>query len=690
MRTFVVQGFSRHALAIGLVGLLLAVVPLAGAGVVKYDYDAANDTTGDNTWESEIAAASNRDWTLDKNPSAPISVTSAHVGITKAYDFGGGLTTDPTTGTTGAFAGSDIDANGPVALEFWLKPDDLSGSEVIFESGGGTHGAAMLLVGSSLEYRTRNTNVNVDATHTLSAGDLTDFVQVVGVTDLANNDTRIYVNGLLSQAMPGRKDWTTGSNASGLAAANSDIGAVGSAAGWGKFQGQIARARFYRGELSPTQVNATYNEIVTGPASDAYSAAVLADAPIVYYRLDDPTGSISAYNRGSLGLDATGAYVNTPNPQATGLLPGHTNPATSLDGSGDQDYISLPSHTAINTAAAGYTNKTIELWFDADDASGFGTGSRQVLYEQGGSGNGLNVYTEGRRVYAGAWDSTTRKWVSTGIGSGMTHHLALTYDNGQLIGYLDGQIFDTATGAANIPTHTGKNAIGAVSNDTYYQSGTGASTTNVSHFAGTIDEVALYNTTLSQADVRAHLAAAGATLGIVRENLVLNYDAADTASTDTLWRNIGGTPGSTAADFTLTGATRATGVSSHPGLAAAYAFTGTGSGGTWPGSTSADSIHDVLGDARTDRAASFEIWLTPATSRAATSSSRAAAAPTAAASSSTAPSSASPHATAPTPPTAPCSRASSISPPCPPSSSATSSRSSASSTPAPTTPSSTS
>ena len=86
------------------------------------------------------------------------------------------------------------------------------------------------------------------------------------------------------------------------------------------------------------------------------------------------------------------------------------------------------------------------MWFRADAIS-----SRQVLYEQGWSDKGINIYIDTGALLVGAWDVSNNEsdwngqWlVSTNIQAGSWHHIAFTlYPVGAATGfrtYLDGDL----------------------------------------------------------------------------------------------------------------------------------------------------------------------------------------------------------------------------------------------------------
>jgi len=253
--------------------VLVAAALLAGTAQaapidhLAYDYDAARDTVGDATWESETAATANRDWTFDKT-AQPIAVTGTGTTITKAYDFGGSLTTDPAYGGTTTFDGSDVDDNS--TFEFWLKPDDLVGQEYIFETGANVSGLAFALDGTTLRFAIHANNGETETNVTLPA--VTDFIQVVGVINEAHNT--LYVNGAqaddVSDAVKSPKGWA-GGNSAGLGAENAN--GPDEFEGYDTFDGQIARIRFYDEALTGTEIQGLYNAMLPEPATLALLAA---------------------------------------------------------------------------------------------------------------------------------------------------------------------------------------------------------------------------------------------------------------------------------------------------------------------------------------------------------------------------------------------------------------------------------
>ncbi|MEL6893528.1 MAG: signal peptidase I, partial [Actinomycetota bacterium] len=152
--------------------------------------------------------------------------------------------------------------------------------------------------------------------------------------------------------------------------------------------------------------------------------------------------------------------------------------------------------------------RTVELWFEADSVAG-----RQVLFEEGGTVNGLSIYLDGGRLYGRAWGASTN-WsnplqVSTGptaIATGQRHHVSVVLDavgSRTLELYLDGVLVGTATktDAGLWNAHSDDNAIGRVNGGTQYHDGNSSA---AAWFDGRVDEVVMFNTALPADRVAAH------------------------------------------------------------------------------------------------------------------------------------------------------------------------------------------
>ncbi len=228
------------------------------------------------------------------------------------------------------------------------------------------------------------------------------------------------------------------------------------------------------------------------PAPTTYFGAVLADNPVAYWRLGESAGPTSVDSWG--GKD--GVYSGTPGYGTAGLITGDANTAVTFSG---DDRTEVPFSPDLNNPAGPFT---VELWttptvsgsqivYGSQDRSttrkGFyigynfgGFGNRWVCF-LGNSANG-NVGVPGTTV----------------LQTGVRYHVVVTYDGTTARMYVNGLLEGTlaipfGVGAGFFEANTSVTArIGARAD-----SATGA-------YDGVIDDVAVYNYALTQAQVQKH------------------------------------------------------------------------------------------------------------------------------------------------------------------------------------------
>ena len=268
---------NMRKLSMFIVAMAVFVLPLQGAPVLVYDWDADGDadTAGDDTWESEISTTETRTWTFDKNAS-PVNAGSSWFG--KAYHFGGGAQ-DPVFAATGSFSNSDLkDGDNDASFEFWLKPDDLSGNEGIFNTGGDGYGIGFALNGNMLRVHSKSSEaLSVNQEYDLSneggydsgTDTFNDFIQIVGVADEANSEFHLYVNGDKKDTQTNvDSGWHSGGAGAHLGKSEiSDFDPDKEGGDYGNFEGKIARVRFYADAMSANEVESAYNTVIPEPAS---------------------------------------------------------------------------------------------------------------------------------------------------------------------------------------------------------------------------------------------------------------------------------------------------------------------------------------------------------------------------------------------------------------------------------------
>jgi len=291
-------------------------------------------------------------------------------------------------------------------------------------------------------------------------------------------------------------------------------------------------------DAAGTTVFATPVNVTVG-SPFGYDDAVLSDGPVAYWRLGESAGTTAVDETG--GND--GIYVGSPALGATGLI-ASSNSAVTFDGV--DDIVPILDAAELNTGVV-YETKTIELWFNSNNIT-----DRQVLYEQGATARGLNVYVHNGSVWAGAWNRTsnagdsTTPWAddvftSVAIVPGVTYHLAAVFDfpTDTFSLYLNGALVDSASGLGRLYGHGGNIGLGAM-NDSARFADWGRDGGDNYFFDGVIDEVATYNTALSQAAIVNHYTIGGPQA---------DYAATVAADGATVYWRLGDAAGTVAADL---------------------------------------------------------------------------------------------------------------------------------------------
>jgi len=621
----------------------LAIKQLAGAAMDPYETQVLTDTPV-AYWRLNESAASQAalsegtlaavDGTYQNTPAVGQASLVPDVAANAAVAF------DAAQSQFIAIPDSAINTSSNIpqrTVELWFNADDPTGRQVLFEEGGTTTGLNLYLEGGDVvvgAWRGRGTNQFAKfISAPVVAGETNHLVLVL---DGAGSTMTGYLNGSpVGQA--GGVGYLDGhADDVGIAAqsvSSKYISGNDTAATAYFFAGTLDEVSVYNEALSVARVRA---HLLGGDAgADAYGRMVLADAPIAYWQLSetDDTRNLAVNlatpqtTPGGVGLgDAvTSTYTGGVTQRAGTLIPDARNDAAAFDGADDR--VVVPNHPEINSSGT-EAQRTIELWFNADAVT-----DRQVLFEEGGSGNGMAVYVEADTLYAGAWNTNGTgmfKYLSAPVTAGETHHVVLSFDDTTdlMAGLLDGAWFGAAKNIAPLNVHTGKIAIGGMEDACRFVAtgspGEGASG-NGYYFAGTIDDVALYNAGLDGRQVQSHyVAATGDWRGITHDatawdptlGVMLNYDAAGAVGSAD-WQDSIGTlaksGASTDLGWSLTNANLlTTGVSGHPGITAAFDFSGAGSGGSHPGGGSLDSWQEVLPNAGYDaRSATFELWFKP-------------------------------------------------------------------------------
>lgn len=255
------------------------------------------------------------------------------------------------------------------------------------------------------------------------------------------------------------------------------------------------------GDVGPAgEVDTTIaaEQSLTSMSSCARTVAALPGI-VAYWRFSETSGDIATdlvggenANYRSVSLGAPGAIVGDSDPSATFLA-------------AQKSSVDIPNDDLFNKAMF-YREKTIALWFNPSSVS-----ARQVLFEQGGLGGGLNIFIDGGRIYVGGWNlpSSESNWSGTfhsaPIQANTWQSVALTlrvndisapephafkaYLNGALIGSGDGGALYAST--ANI-------RVGISGGTRFAELGNNAM---IAAYSGRIDDLAYFNKALTAEEV---------------------------------------------------------------------------------------------------------------------------------------------------------------------------------------------
>jgi hypothetical protein len=228
---------------------------------------------------------------------------------------------------------------------------------------------------------------------------------------------------------------------------------------------------------------------VTTPAPASYYEAVRADLPVSYWRLGETSGTIA----GDITVANPGTYNGPPTLGAASLVANdQVDPAVAFDGAGDDVRVGQSGSLDLSGAL------TLEALIKPSSLPAAGS-SRSIVAKTGSYALVLNGPTLELTIYQLGVARRLQAPAGT-ILAGRTYHVAGTFDGAAERLYVNGrQIASVALSGATDTTISG---LRIASWDGTQQ-----------FFAGTLDEVALYNKALSATRVAAHHAAAQLPLG---------------------------------------------------------------------------------------------------------------------------------------------------------------------------------
>ncbi len=229
-------------------------------------------------------------------------------------------------------------------------------------------------------------------------------------------------------------------------------------------------------EIGHTSENVGFLAFETGVLTTGGGGTVTVPAAIAEYRFEQNLNDSAGSNNG--------AALGDP-----GYVAGGTQGAYALDLDGN-DGINLGANAFINAA---FSTRTAAVHFKASSTSG-----TQMIYDEGGSTNGLAIRLNNGQLQAVVANGSTRFTLSTAFTSTDWSHVAATFDNGMFNLYLNGSLAATTTASySTVSSHSNEGGFGSVID--------GETAFNVSSggLIGQIDDARVWDVALTAAEVAA-------------------------------------------------------------------------------------------------------------------------------------------------------------------------------------------
>ncbi|MDF1825611.1 MAG: PEP-CTERM sorting domain-containing protein [Verrucomicrobiales bacterium] len=255
---------------------------------LEYNFDANADQTLDDGWESSVNSGI-RDWefTLDTRVGTGNDILQSNTllgdlhGISGRLNFprtSSGLSDSRDNGGATTYNSAPGFSTDDASWEFWIRLDNVTDNQIIWESGGSGSGSAFTISGGNLEWVIKNGAATDFVSSAITAGEYHHVVGVYERDDAAatvnsgSADTMtLYIDGVLvgttrdNGAETAMHLWDGGDHAglggggasTGFAsngAVGGSDGALGNIASYTNLDGRIAAYRFYDGALTSADV----------------------------------------------------------------------------------------------------------------------------------------------------------------------------------------------------------------------------------------------------------------------------------------------------------------------------------------------------------------------------------------------------------------------------------------------------
>ncbi|MCR9205020.1 MAG: hypothetical protein NXH75_10610, partial [Halobacteriovoraceae bacterium] len=240
----------------------------------------------------------------------------------------------------------------------------------------------------------------------------------------------------------------------------------------------------------------------------------------IHFDMDDPSNVLDGSNRDALDLsfdgtvrtaeDISGSEFPHDGVQtSTGARPTYDKTTKVLNFDGNNDFFEIANATDINTGTT--SERTFAMVF----RTGSDVTSRQMIYEEGGTVRGINVYIRNGSLYLGFWNLNNdgdgaQPFVSTNtpVAASTNYYVTMVFDysnytgpsgpNGTLRGTINGTPFAfSGQSTSRLYGHPGLIGLGAMNNGTCYDDSCPGG--NGDYFGGDLFEFVMYNAAITPA-----------------------------------------------------------------------------------------------------------------------------------------------------------------------------------------------
>ncbi|MEM8686901.1 MAG: tandem-95 repeat protein, partial [Pseudomonadota bacterium] len=466
--------------------------------VLANDSDIEGDTLSVTAASAGNGSVSIRpDGSLDYSPNANFNGTDT---VTYTISDGNGATDTATVTITvnpvndGPVALNDaasVDEDSAVTINVLANDSDLDGDALSVTAASAGNGSVSIRPDGSLDY-TPNANFNGTdtVTYTISDGNGATDTATVSITVNPVNDA---VSDLTFTGGTIVETDEPGTVAATATAVDIDTGDTHTYSlvddGSGRFEINSGT-----GDITIKDIDIDADGATVGSGG---TLAMWFDPDAISGSEGDPVAALS--DQGTNGNDGS---QGTGSQQPTLTLNGPFG-RQGIQFDGVDDGLTVANASEIDASSADDKSFVMTLQSGADIES------RQVIYEEGGATNGMNLYIDGGRIYFGIWNNLggssaddESAFISAEINPYTDYVATFVFDGGAgtVTAYVNGIEIGTQPFSGPLNSHTDGIGLGAVNGGTEFHDFAGSSGSE--NFSGIVGEFAYYDeTALSDLDV---------------------------------------------------------------------------------------------------------------------------------------------------------------------------------------------